>query len=190
MAANFKHYLQGATQTELSATDILWFAGGDFDKKIKVNEYNDSTHVKTAGGTDKSDGKSPKNVKFISQSGGSGGKSQADFGTGTKDLDAMTNADATLKIAFDSDGPNVETEDAIFYTYDGTTPATPMAGTTIHACEVGDEQWSGVGGSGNPLALANQTTPAKVHNFFIAVSVKPTSLGAKSGKYFIELSFF
>lgn len=170
--------LQGSTDTEIEATDKLQFAGGAFDSKINVGEFNDSMHVKTAADADKSAANTPNNVKFISQAGGGGGDSQADWGDGTEDLDQITDAEATLKINF-SDAASVITEDAIFYAYDGTTTTAVPTGVTFHAAEVGDTNWTNAEGSAAALALDDQATNTS-HDFFVAVSASPESVGEKT----------
>lgn len=187
--ATFTWYLQGTSDTEIEATDIVQFAGaGGFDTNITVGEYNDTTHVESSVGANDSSGNTPNNVKFISQAGGTGGDSQADWGDGTEDLDQITDAECTLLINF-SDASSVVTESAIFYAYDGTTPATAPTGVTFVAAESGDANWTAAEGSGSALALDDQTA-ATSHDFFIACSVSPDSVGLKDAfSLRIELTY-
>ncbi len=185
--ATFTFTLQGATPTVIAATDKLQFAAGTFDSKITVNEYNSSTHVKDSEDADKSAANTPKNNKFISATGGTGGDSQVDVGAGTVDLDSVTSGNAALKINF-ADDASVITEDAVFYAYDGTTPATPPVGLDVEAAEVGDANFTQAEGSGAALALADQGAGTS-HDFFIVLSVSPTSVGAKTGKIRVELTY-
>lgn len=177
---SFTRTLQGSTPTTIGATDILQFAGaGGFDTPVFVGEYNDTTHVKSNVGADDSSGNTPNNNKFISQAGGTGGDSQADWGDGTEDLDQITNAEAALKINV-TEGVNVTVSDAVFYAYDGTTPATAPSGVDVRAAEVGDANFTQAEGSGSALALSDQLTPATSHDFYIVVSEGPTAIGLKS----------
>lgn len=186
--ATFVWQLQGTSPTTISETDIIQFAGaGGFDTPITVNEYNDTTHVKTSGGTNKSSGNTPNNNKFISQSGGTGGDSQADWGDGTEDLDQITNGEAALKINF-SDDASVATTDAIIYAYNGVTPATAPVGVDVRLAEVGDTTFTEAEGSGSALALTNQAA-ATSHDFYIVASMSPTSVGQKTGSLRIELTY-
>jgi hypothetical protein len=188
--SEFTWALQGSTPTTIGETDIIQFAGdGGFNSKVTVDEYNDSTHVKSSGGDNDSNGNTPNNVKFVSQTGGTGGDSQADWGDGTEDLDQITNGEATLKITF-ADAAEIETEDAILYAYNGVTPATPPVGVDVRAAEVGDANWTQAEGSGAALQLDHNNTPATSHDFYIPVSVSPTSVGLKSFAFRIELTFF
>lgn len=189
--ATFTWQLQGTSPTTIDSQDILQFAGGDgFDSPIPVTEYNDTTHVKDGDdNSDKSSGNTPNNVKFISQSGGTGGDSQADWGDGTEDLDQITNGEATLKINF-SDAASVETTDAVIYAYDGTTPATAPVNVDVRMAEVGDTNFTQAEGSGSPVTINDDGTPATSHDYYIAVSMSPATAGLKEGAIRIELTYF
>ena len=177
--ATFTWQLQGSTPTTIDATDLVQFAGaGGFDDKVTVGEYNDTTHVESNVGADDSSGNTPNNVKFISQTGGTAGDSQADWGDGTEDLDQMLNAEATLKINF-SDASSVITESAIFYAYDGTTTTTAPTGVTFVAAEVGDTNWTAAEGSAAAVTITDDTA-ATSHDYYIACSVSPDSVGEKT----------
>ena len=177
----FTRTLQGATPTDIGATDILQFAGaGGFDDPVFVGEYNDTTHVKSDAGVDDSSANTPNNNKFISQAGGTGGDSQADWGDGTEDLDQITEAEAALKINV-SDAGDITVTDPVFFSYDpGATPADPLAGIDVRAAEVGDANFTECEGSVSPLLLADSDTPATSHDFFIVISKSPTAIGLKS----------
>lgn len=175
--ATYTWTLQGTSPTTLGATDTLQFAGGTFDSSIAVGSYNDSTHVKASGGTDSSSGNTPNNVKFISATGGTGGDSQADWGDGTEDLDQITTAECTLKINF-SDASSVTTTSHIFYAYDGSTTTAVPTGVTFYAAEQGDANWTNAEGSAAALTI-NDDTAATSHDYYIAVSASPESVGLK-----------
>lgn len=186
--ATFTWYLQGSSDTTIDATDKVQFANGTFDGPVTVGEYNDSTHVKSSGGADDSSANTPNNVKFISATGGTGGDSQADWGDGTEDLDQMLTSEATLKINF-SHGSSVTTSSAIFYAYDGTTTTAVPTGVTFYAAEQGDANWTNAEGSAAALSL-NDNTTATSHDFYVAVSASPESVGLKSAfKLRIELTY-
>ena len=177
----FTHELQGTTPTTIAATDTLQFAGGAFDGKITVDEYNDSTHVKTDADADKSSANTPRNNKYLTSS------TVSIDGAASSDLDAATTSDCALKINF-SDSASVTTSDAKFYAYDGTTTTSAPVGLTVQAAEQGDASWTACGGSAAALTL-DDNTAATSHDFFILVSASPTSVGAKTGKYRIELTY-
>jgi hypothetical protein len=186
--ATFTWYLQGSSDTEIESADLLQFAGGTFDSKITVDEYNDSTHVKTDEDADKSSANTPNNVKFVSQDGGGAGDSQADWGDGTEDLDAITEGECTLKINF-SHTSAVAVSDAIYFAYK-TGEATTVAPDDVdfRAAELGDTNFTEAEGSGDALAL-DDSASATSHDYFIAVSAGPTAVGEKSFKQRIELTY-
>lgn len=187
--ADFAFVLQGATPTEIGATDKLQFAGGTFDSRIVVGAYNASSHVKTALDADKSAANTPKNNKFISQTGGTEGDSQVDVGAGTVDLDSVAEANAALKVTF-SDAASVSVVDAVLYGYDGTTPATAPVGVDLRLAEVGDANFTEAEGSGSPLELADQTTPDTDHDYFIVASASPTAVGLKAFAIRMEVTYY
>lgn len=176
--ATYTWYLQGATPTTIEATDIIQFAGGTFDSAITVGEYNSSTHVESSVGADDSSANTPKNSKFISQTGGTGGDSQVDIGGGTVDLDTITTANCPLKINF-SDAASVTVTSHIFYAYDGSTTTVAPVGVTFVAAEQGDANWTAAEGSASPVTVTDDTA-ATSHDFYFLISVSPDSVGEKT----------
>lgn len=177
--ATFTWTLQGTSPTTIDATDIIQFAGaGGFGTNVTVGQYNGSTHVESSVGANDSSGNSPKNNKFISQTGGTGGDSQVDVGSGTVDLDTVSQADSALKVNF-SDAASVATTGAIAYAYDGSTPANPPTGVTFVMAERLDANFTAAEGSGAALGLNDQTA-ATSHDFYLIPSVSPDSVGLKT----------
>ena len=171
--------LQGVTPTTIDATDIIQFAGaGGFDTAITVDAYNDTTHVESSVGADDSSGNTPNNNKFISQAGGTGGDSQADWGDGTEDIDQITDAECTLKINF-SHGVAVSITNHILYAYDGTTPATGPTEVDFRAAEQGDTNFTEAEGSGAPVTVGDSGS-ATSHDFYFLISASPTTVGEKT----------
>lgn len=186
--ATFTWYLQGTSDTTIEATDKLQFAGASFDDPITVGEYNSSTHVKSSVGANDSSGNTPRNVKFVSQTGGTGGDSQADWGDGTEDLDAILDAECTLKINF-AHGSAVACSSIIFYAYDGSVTTNGPTNADFRAAESGDTNFTEAEGSGSALALSDSGS-ATSHDFFIACSLSPTAVGEQSAsKVRIELTY-
>lgn len=176
--ATFTWTLQGSTPTTIEATDLIQFAGATFDSAITVNSYNDSTHVESSVGADDSSGNTPHNNKFISQTGGTGGDSQADWGGGTEDLDQITTAECALKVNF-ADASSVTTTSNLFYAFDGTTPATAPTGIDVRAAEQGDANFTEAEGSGSPVTITDDTASTS-HDYYIALSCSPTTVGEKT----------
>lgn len=178
--ATFTHNLQGSTDTEITSSDVLQFAGGSFDAKIQVGNYQDSTHV-DSGGSDKSSGNSPNNCKYVDSS-----TVNANGSDGS--VSGLADADATLDIQFDH-ATSVNTESAVFYAYDGSDTADAPVEVDFQCFETGDSNWTNAEGSGSALSLADQAA-ATTHNFYIATSLSPDTVGDKSGKYRIELTYY
>lgn len=170
--------LQGVTPTTIDATDLIQFAGGTFDSPIVVSEYNDSTHVESSVGADDSSANTPNNNKFISQAGGTGGDSQADWGDGIEDIDAILDAECALKINF-SHASAVAVSGHIIYAYDGTTPATGPVDVTFVIAEQGDANFTAADGSASALGVTDSGSSTS-HDFFFIVSASPDSVGEKT----------
>lgn len=179
--ATFTKVLQGSVDTPIGATDVLQFAGGTFGSRIAITTFNSSTHVRNSGGTEISGSNTPNNVKYVASG-------TADWGDGTEALANMLASEATLKITF-SHTSAVSVENAIAYFYDGTTPATAPVGLTCYMAEQGDATWTNAEGSGAALELADQES-ATDHDYYLALSVSPDSVGTKSGKARIELTYY
>lgn len=170
--ATYTWSLQGTSPTTIDATDIVQFAGsGGFDTPITVGEYNDTTHVESNVGADDSSGNTPNNVKYIASG-------TADWGDGTESLTNMLTTEATLLINF-SDASSVTTTSHIFYAYDGSTTTAVPTGVTFQAAEQGDAAWTNAEGSAAALTVTDDTA-ATSHDYYIAVSASPESVGEKT----------
>ncbi len=180
--ATFIWTLQGTTPTTIDATDRVQLAGaGGFDSKITVGQYNDSSHVKTSGNANKSSANAPRNNKFLT------GTTISINGAGGINLNTATNANCALLINF-ADPASVAITGAIFYAYDGTTPATPPVGITFKAAEQGDAAWTDAEGSGSGVTL-NDKAASTSHNYFVLISGSPDSVGLKSYAFRCELTY-
>ena len=176
--ATYTWYLQGGSPTTIDATDLVQFAGATFDSAITVGAYNASTHVESSVGANDSTGNTPRNNKFISQAGGTGGDSQADWGDGTEDIDAITTAECALKVNF-SHGSSVTTTGHIFYAYDGTTTTAVPTGVDFRCAEQGDANFTEAEGSAAGVTVTDDTT-ATSHDYYFVISASPTSVGRKT----------
>ena len=171
--------LQGVTPTVIDATDIVQFAGsGGFGAAVTVGSYQDTIHVESSVGADDSSGNTPENNKFISQAGGTGGDSQADWGDGTEDIDAILDAECSLKINF-AHASAVAVTAHTFYAYDATTTTAVPTGVTFVAAESGDINFTAAEGSAAAVTITDSAS-ATSHDFFILVSVSPDSVGEKT----------
>ncbi len=182
MALSQTWSLQGTTATTIGATDSIAFSDGTFGNPIQVSSYNGGTHVRASGGTDSSAGKSPKNSKYLTSS-------TVDMGGGSVALSSVSTANCPIKIAI-AESSNITVTDISVYAYDGTTTTTAPTGMNVQLAQQGNASWKQVHGSSNALALADSTTPATTHNFFMLLSASPTSVGVKSNnKLRIEFTY-
>lgn len=171
--ATYVWTLQGTTPTTIAATDILQFAGLSFGNAIFVGNYQDSMHVKTSGGTNKSLGHSPHNTKYVSID-----HMILDGSASTLLTDvSLTTAKCPLKINF-SHPTSVIITNHIFYAYSGGLTTNPPVDVDFKAAEFGDTQWTSANGSGAALGLADHAS-ADSHDFFLLVSASPTAVGLK-----------
>jgi hypothetical protein len=176
--ATYTWYLQGASPTTIEATNIIQFAAATFGSPITVNAYNNTTHVESSVGANDSSGNTPKNNKFISQTGGTGGDSQVDVGAGTVDLDSVTTGNCALKINF-SHATSVVTTGHIVYAYDGTTTTAVPTEVDCRIAEQGDANWTEAEGSAAGCTITDDTTGTS-HDYYILISASPTTVGAKT----------
>lgn len=178
--ATFTWTLQGTTPTTITpGTHYLQFAGSTFDSAIAVNSYNDSTHVEAiSGGTNVSSGNTPNNNKFISQAGGGGGDSQADWGDGTEDIDAILDAECALKLNF-AHGSAVAVSSHIIYAYDGSTTTAVPTDVDFRIAESGDANFTEAEGSAAACSVTDSGS-ATSHDFYFIVSASPTAVGEKT----------
>lgn len=160
----------------------MWFNGAAWGTNVVVGSYQDTTHVSDSSDTHLCTTNHVHNVKYLTST------TMSLDGAGSANLSTLTTGNSPWKFNF-SDGSSVATTSGLFYFYDGTTDATAMSGVTVQAAEGGTTStWVAANGSGSALSLANQGA-ATSHDFFIAASLTPTSVGAKTGKCKISLTY-
>lgn len=164
--------LQGTTATTIEATDSIAFSDGTFGNPITVSSFNGGTHVRSSAGVDDSSANTPNNVKYIASGTG-------DWGAGTESLNLILDSECTLKLTI-SETSNITVTDITMYAYDGTTTTAAPVGMDVYLAESGDAAWTNADGSAAALTIADSTTPATDHYFYIAVSASPSSVGVKS----------
>jgi hypothetical protein len=182
MALTQTWVLQGATPTTIEATDSLAFSDGTFGNPITVSAFNGGTHVRSSGGVDDSSANTPVNNKYVASG-------TADWGDGTEALENITDAECALKltIAYDT---NITVTDITMYGYDGTTTTDAPVGLDLYLAEQGDAAWTNADGSAAALTITDSSTPAKSHDFYVAVSASPSSVGVKdANKIRVEFTY-
>lgn len=166
----------------VGATDRIWFngVGGTFGTNVVVSSYQDGTHVSNSSDVQQDSNATPvHNTKFLTST------TMSLDGAGSAALSTLTTANAPLKFTFDTTdlgGASVVTSGAKLYAY-SSSDGTPVSGITVQAGEAAvTSTWVSIGTTGAAaagLSIADQST-ATSHNFFVAVSVTPTSTGAKT----------
>jgi hypothetical protein len=174
----------GSPDFAIGATDRIWFngVGGAFGTNVVVSSYQDGTHI-----SDSSDahlaacttGGNVNNTKYLT------GTTMSLNGAGSANLSTLATGDAPLKFTFstsDLGGASVVTNNARLYAY-STSDGTPVSGVVVQAGEAGvTSTWVSIGTTGAAaagLAIADNST-ATSHDMFFAISVSPTSTGAKT----------
>lgn len=165
--------LQGTTATTIDATDSIAFSDGTFGHPIQVGSYNDGTHVRSSSGVDDSASNSPHNTKYLTST------TMSLDGGSSANLSTLTTANAPLKITI-TESVAITVTDIKMYAYDGTTTTNAPSGMNVYLAEQGDSSWTQAHGSGNALTLDNHSTAATTHDFYVAISASPTSVGVKS----------
>ena len=176
----------GPSWTDVS-TDTIVFSGSstDLTEPVTVGSWQDGTHLGDGDpGDDQCGANHMNNVKYVSGT-------QFDDGGGTETLNDtnLTDAQTSIRVGF-THSSAVAISNARFYTFDGSTETTEAVGVEAYAFEqgVGATSWTEVnddsdnaGGdnSGERLSLSDQTSGTE-HFFYIAISARPESVGAKT----------
>lgn len=166
--------------------NTVGFFGASFGFSIRVGEFNVTTTRTNANGT--SNGGSMPNTRFANTSG-------AFIGVTAQELLSVDNSESTVAIRLTTDN-SVGTQNASFRAFDRLNINSIPSGVTIRAAEIlkpspvirgsGDTNWSVVAGSGQTLSMANQALNATTHDWYIALTATPLSIGEKTniGFYF------
>ena len=155
------------------ATNLIKFCGAAFATKVIVGSFQEEMHIRTAAGTDTDACASPHlhNIMYVDAN-------NCDIdGAGSEDVANILTTEC-IRVQF-THGSAVNTENAIFYAYDGTTTTTPPVGVTFHALEQGDAAWTNAEGSASAVSISNQGS-SDTHNFYVAISATPESVGEKT----------
>lgn len=177
----------GPAWTDISTNTLVFSGTGGKDTPITVGSYNDETHITNSDpptGTDQCGANHVQNCKYISDS-------NIDIGGGSVAIsDAnVAQTDCTLRVHFNHTS-SVAISSARLYAYNGTTETTEASGVKAYAFErgVSATAWTKInegattyGGdnSGERLNLGDKTA-ATDHYWYVAVSVSPESVGAKT----------
>lgn len=168
--------------------NTVGFYGPGFGLSVRVGEFNETTFRTTEDG--QTNGSQLPNVRWASATGGYVGASIIEQG-----LQSILTSEATLQVELVTDVA-VQTQNAIFRTFDKASIDNPPSGVDVYAAEVasgvasGDATWTQIQGSGTVLSLADQTNNNTTHNWFVALSSSPTSVGEKTNfAFYFETEF-
>lgn len=177
----------GPAWGDINATHRIVFSGSPtaHDTPVTLGEWQSGTHIGDGDpGTDQCGANHCRNVKYVSGT-------EYDSGGGTETLNDtnLVQTECTIRILF-TDAASVAISNARFYCFDGAVVTNEGVGVEAYAFErgVGASAWTqinddsgNIGGdnSGERLAISNQAAGTE-HTFYIAISVQPETVGAKS----------
>lgn len=176
----------GPAWTDISTNTVVFSGSGGITTPITVGTWNDETHIGNGDpGTDQCGANHCRNVKYVSST-------QFDLdGGGTETLNDtnLVATECTLRIDF-TDASSVATSNGRFYTFDGSTTTVEAVGIEAYAFEQGvsattwtqvNDDSGNIGGdnTGERLALGDHSA-STTHNFYVAVSARPETVGAKT----------
>lgn len=188
----------------LAGSGIGFYGDGGFGYSVAVGSYNGRSFITDSTGT--SQGPEVDNCKYLNTSGVIVGQT----GSGIHLL-ALPNYLATLNVRF-SHSSNVKVQNAKAYCYDRVSKNNNPSGVNLYAAEIihpnavqtitgsGDANWSNIKGSGTTLSLVDSpgisglspngpNTSEAQHDWYLALTASPTSVGAKEFALWIELEY-
>jgi hypothetical protein len=187
----------------LSTSGLGFYGSSGFGYSVAVGSYQDTTYITDSTGT--AQGAQAWNNKYSATSGVSIN------GSGMIHLRQLPNYQASLNPRF-THSSSVQTQNAKIYGYDRSNKNNNPSGVTIQAYNVihpptsqtmtgsGTSAWTSIYGSGSTLSLVaspgvsglspNGTgTSAAQHDWYVALSLSPNSVGAKTPGLYFELEF-
>ena len=175
-----------STLTALGATDQLWFqCSGAFaygaTGAIVAGAYNDGMHPINSSNAQLDGSSAAHNIKYVDSS-----HYSLDGGASTS-LDATHPATASCLNAHATFSPNGQVTAASFYVDDGSTPTNAPTGLTCVGVQQSQTAWAACGGSGAAVALATAAS-ASSYDAYFALSVSPTTRGAKTGRLTVQMT--
>jgi hypothetical protein len=186
------------TIQDLAGSGLGFYGDAGFGASVKVGDWQGRTFITNGAGT--TQGPEVDNVKYLNAGSGIIGQT----GSGVA-LTAIPNYQATLNIRFTYDTP-VKTQNVELRIYDRSNPDMPATGVTTMVAEIihptqdqsnsgsGDTTWLQPGGSGSTVSLSpspgvsglyagngsNSTWTDTQHDWFVALSASPDSIGSKT----------
>ena len=201
----------GAEGTQVGASEGLGFYGdAGHSASVPVGEYQGRTFITNSTGT--LEGTEGDNIKFLNAGSGILGSDGSGVG-----IDAMPFSSASLMIRF-SHSSTVRVQNPELRIYDGSDITAGATGVTTKAAEivhpwttkqphtegsgVNDGAWVTPVGASPTLSLSpspgptglfvgpgNSTHSSTVHDWFVALSSSPDSIGSKQYGLYVSLEY-
>lgn len=176
----------------IGESDKIAACGAAFGSSISVGGFQGSTHKSNSDmSVDGCETNHMRNTKYVDET-------HVDIGAGSVELTTgnVGQNDCTTRWKYQDDAANTVISNAIFFFYDGSTPANAPTGvlavafertaSTIRKNRIGGDSagkaWDadyGIGGNANALSLLDQVS-GSIHYFYIGISLSPTSKGLKT----------
>lgn len=176
ITASLKIVIDGAL-TAIGATDKLYFQNaGAFaygaTGAITVNNYNDGFHIINSSNEDVCVTTHATNLKYLTDA-------TVSVNGGPSINVSAISANQCLLFNIISDTA-IEVPSATFFVH-GASESSAPTGITVKGFEQGNSQWYNVGGSSNARSLWGEASTSTDHQYYIALSVMPTTNGALTG---------
>jgi hypothetical protein len=161
----------GNNVTTVSSGTRIGFFGPNFGDSIVLNAYQDKTYVTNIDGT-LNLGELP-NIKYVSNSPGMGIPSSGS----SVAITSFISNQCTLHISMTS-GSASRVQAIKLIAYEGALANGPE-NATIVGFELGDTNWTIMGGSAQPLMLTPYSTPAGLvtHDYYVGLAAQPQVTG-------------
>jgi len=163
----------GDDATLIPSGSYVGFYGSSFNQSIPLNTYNQTTFVTNSTGT-LNTGTLP-NVRYTSP--GMGIFTNTTHGTISGSISSIlagTGADMTLHIQITS-GSAVYLTNVNLIAFSGISINQSPQNATVVGFESGSSSWAVMDGISAPLALTPSATAATTHDYYVGISIAPTS---------------
>lgn len=192
--ATFAFYSAG---NDIGSSGVGFFGSSGFGSSVSVGNYQDSSYITNSNGTIA--GAAINNVKYSHPNSGIVNGIGSPSGL---NLRTITNAQASLNVRF-THATQVATQNVKLRIYDRSNINNAASGVTTKVAEIihpsltnvldgsGSASWQTPAGSGTIVSLANSPgmsglspngsgTTADRHDWFLALSASPDSIGSKT----------
>lgn len=195
---------EGSNINNLAGSGLGFYGDSGFGYSVPVGSYNGRTFITDSTGT--AQGPEADNCKYLTSSTVVLGQT----GSGVN-LRQVPNYLSSLNIRF-THSPAVQAQNVKIYGYDRSNKNNNPSGVNLYAAEIihpnttqgltgsGSTTWANIKGSGTTLTLASSpgtsglspngpaTTDTR-HDWYLALSATPTSVGAKEFGLYFELEY-